>query len=560
MLSQLYIENIAVIQKAELTFHRGLNVLTGETGAGKSIIIDAIHAILGERVSKELVRTGASAALVSAVFQDPSPKIADVLEQLGYPLEEDGALLLQRTIGAEGKGSCRINGRPATVSALRELGMHLIHIHGQNESYDLLSPNLHLEYIDAMGDLFPLRESYQMWYQKLRAIEQERDALQMDEAAKARKIDLLTYQIDELESAQIRPGELEELTQQKNFYQNGERVANALMEAQSVLAGDEEAAGAQQALEQAAASLREATRYFPAVQPVSERINSLVFELEDCGEEVRTLLQQSDCDPARLEEIEERLDILYRLSRKYGETEEEMLSFLEHAKQELEQITLSEERREQLDARYHETEKKAWELARELSEKRRETSLVLAESVKQELAFLNMPGVRLSVSQRPCALTPMGCDEMQFLISTNPGEPPKPLAKIASGGELSRIMLSIKTVLADKDAIDTLIFDEVDTGVSGSAAQKVGMKLKEVSSSRQVLCITHSAQIAALADEHLLIQKEVQQGRTFTHVDILDFEGRKQELARIIGGVQVTDLTLKSAEEMLSMAGISKEG
>ncbi len=560
MLSQLYIENVAVIQKAELTFRKGLNVLTGETGAGKSIIIDAIHAVLGERVSKELVRTGTSAALISAVFQDLSPKIAEILERLGYPAEEDGSLLLQRVIGAEGKGSCRINGRPATVSVLKELGVHLIHIHGQNESYDLLSPNLHLEYIDAMGELLPLRESYQVCYRQMRAIEQERDALQMDEAAKARKIDLLTYQIDELETAQLRPGELEELNEQKNFYQNGERVAHALMEAQSVLAGDEQTAGAQQALEQAAASLREAARYFPAAQTVSERVNSLVFELEDCGEEVRTLIQQAECDPARLEEIEDRLDVLYRLSRKYGETEEEMLSFLEHAKKELDQITFSEERREQLDARYQEAKEKAEELALKLSEKRRKTALILAERVKKELAFLNMPGVRLSVSQQRCPLNLMGCDEMQFLISTNPGEPPKPLAKIASGGELSRIMLSIKTVLADKDAIDTLIFDEIDAGVSGSAAQKVGMKLKEVSSSRQVLCITHSAQIAALADEHLLIQKEVQEGRTFTHVDILDFEGRKQELARIIGGVQVTDLTLKSAEEMLSMAGISKEG
>lgn len=559
MLSQLYIENIAVIERAELSFHKGLNVLTGETGAGKSIVIDAVHAILGERISKDLVRTGASSALISAVFDNSSPEVAETLERLGYPMEEDGALLIQRTISAEGKSNCRINGRPATVSALKELGVDLIHIHGQNESYDLLSPNLHIQYIDAMGELGGLLARYQEQYRAMRAIREERDALHMDESEKARRIDLLTYQIEELESAQIRIGELQELTEQKNFYQNGEKVAASLMEAQSVLSGDEEVAGAQQALEQAVTSLREAARYFPASEGLAERMQGLVFELEDCAQELRSLVQQTDWDPQQLEEIEERLDLLYRLTRKYGETEEEMLAFLEQAKTELDQITLSEERLAQLDANYREAEEKAIKLAEQLSNERRKAAARFAERVKQELTFLNMPGVRLIVSQERCGLNSMGCDEIQFLISTNLGEPPKPIAKIASGGELSRMMLSIKTVLADKDAIDTLIFDEVDTGVSGSAAQKVGLKLKEVAHSRQVLCITHSAQIAALADEHLLIRKDVHGGRTFTHVDILDFAGRKRELARIIGGVQMTDLTLKSAEEMLSMAGISKE-
>lgn len=559
MLSQLYIENIAVIERAELTFHKGLNVLTGETGAGKSIVIDAIHAVLGERISKELVRTGAACAIISAVFDAPAPEAEAALERLGYPKEEDGALFIQRTISAEGKSSCRINGRPATVSALKELGVHLIHIHGQNESYDLLSPNLHIQYIDAMGELGGLLARYQEQYRALRSIREERDALRMDESEKARRMDLLAYQIEELESAQLRAGELQELTEQRNFYQNGEKVAASLMEAQRFLSGDEETSGAEQALEQAVSSLREAARFFPASEGLAQRMQELSFELEDCTGELRDLAQQTDWDPQRLEDIEERLDSLHRLTRKYGETEEEMLAFLERAKTELDQISLSEERRAQLDDDYREAKEKATRLAESLSQERRKAAAKFAERVKREMTFLNMPGVRLIVAQNLCGLNSMGCDDIQFLISTNPGEPPKPIAKIASGGELSRMMLSIKTALADKDAIDTLIFDEVDTGVSGSAAQKVGLKLKEVSRSRQVICITHSAQIAALADEHLRIHKEIREGRTFTHVDILDFAGRKKELARIVGGVQMTDLTLKSAEEMLIMAGFSKQ-
>lgn len=559
MLSQLYIENIAVIERAELSFHKGLNVLTGETGAGKSIVIDAVHAIIGERVSKELVRSGASSACISAVFDNVSQEASNLLEELGFPMEEDGTLLCQRTISAEGKSGCRINGRPATVSALKELGAHLIHIHGQNESYDLLSPNLHIQYIDGLGEHTPLLARYQEQYRAWRALREERDALEINEAEKARRIDLLTYQIEELDAAQLRAGELQELNEQKNFYQNGEKVAAAFQQAQRVLSGDEEVAGAQQALEEASAALKEAARYFPSSAELAERVYGLTFELEDCAQELRSLSQQTESEPGRLEEIEERLDLLYRLSRKYGETEEEMLAFLEQASTELEQITMSEERKKQLDARCQKAEEKAAGLAAQLSEKRTKAAAVFVERVKKELAFLNMPGVRLTVSQKRCGLNPMGCDDIQFLISTNPGEPPKPIAKIASGGELSRIMLSIKTVLADQDAIGTLIFDEVDTGVSGSAAQKVGMKLKEVSRSRQVLCITHSAQIAALADEHLLIHKDVREGRTFTHVDILDFSGRKKELARIIGGVQVTSLTLDSAEEMLHLAGIQGE-
>ena len=341
MLSQLYIENIAVIERAELTFHKGLNVLTGETGAGKSIVIDAIHAVLGERISKELVRTGAACAIISAVFDAPAPEAEAALERLGYPKEEDGALFIQRTISAEGKSSCRINGRPATVSALKELGVHLIHIHGQNESYDLLSPNLHIQYIDAMGELGGLLARYQEQYRALRSIREERDALRMDESEKARRMDLLAYQIEELESAQLRAGELQELTELRNFYQNGEKVAASLMEAQRFLSGDEETSGAEQALEQAVSSLREAARYFPASEGLAQRMQELSFELEDCTGELRDLAQQTDWDPQRLEDIEERLDSLHRLTRKYGETEEEMLAFLERAKTELDQISLS---------------------------------------------------------------------------------------------------------------------------------------------------------------------------------------------------------------------------
>lgn len=554
MLSHLYIENVAVIERAEIFFHRGLNVLTGETGAGKSIVIDAIGAILGQRTPRDLVRTGARSALISAQFEEVSPEIQEALKKFGCSAEEDGSLLLQREISAEGKGSCRVNGRPVAVSTLKEIGALLINIHGQHESYELLSPERHITYLDKMGDLLPLLAEYRKSFQELRKIKEELDAVCLDESEKERRMDLLNYQINELEAASIKPGEREVLSEQRTLYLNSERVANNLHRARSSLEGEENNGSAIDRLSDAVSALEDASYFFPKLEKTLCRIRDALYELEDCSSELEDASDALEYDPAELAQIEDRLDLLYRLSRKYGENEEEMLAFLEQAKKEYEEIELSDQRRMELESHFEKVKEEAKALARTLSQKRLETAKEFTRRVREELSFLNMPGVSLSVASERCPLNFFGCDKIEFLFSTNPGEPPKPISKIASGGELSRIMLAVKNVLADKDAISTLIFDEVDTGVSGSAAQKVGLKLCAVSRSRQVLCVTHLAQIAALGRHHYLIAKYVKDGRTFTEVKELDFEGRKRELARIIGGVSVTELTLRSAEEMLFFA------
>lgn len=556
MLSQLYIENIAVIEKASLDISAGLSVMTGETGAGKSIVIDAIHAVLGERTSREIIRTGAQSAFVSALFTDVSPVVCEALLEFGYSPDEDGALLLQREISADGKGSCRINGRPATVSVLKTVGSKLINIHGQHESYELLSPDLHVTYLDAFGNLKELILEYKAAFDDMNRIHRELTSFHTDESEKARRMDLLNYQIQELEDAGLIAGEEDELNQLKTLYVNSEKIAFSLNSAHDALNGNEDMTGAVQAVSACADALADAARFFPAVQELSGRVQSIAYDLEDCSSELRDALSQTDYDPADLERVEERLDTLYRLSRKYGSTTEEMLAYLENAKQELKSIELSDETIERLNTEYAKAKKKAEQLAANLSEKRKKTAKEFIARVQNELKFLDMPGVSFAVEQEQCPLNTLGCDKIQFLISTNPGEPPKPIAKIASGGELSRIMLAIKNVLADNDVIDTLIFDEVDTGISGSAAQKVGLKLREVSRNRQVICVTHLAQIAALAQSHLFISKHVQKGRTFTEITLLDFEGRKRELARIMGGETITPLMLESAEEMLTQAGI----
>lgn len=554
MLTQLYIENIAVIEKASIAFQPGFNVLTGETGAGKSILIDSLHAVLGERTSRDLIRTGARAAFVSASFSQVEQGAEEKLRELGFAAEEDGTLLLQREIGAEGKSSCRINGRPATVSALREIGALLINIHGQHESYGLLSPESHMGYLDRMGVPEALVQAYRDAYRRMCRVKKELDGFQMDEAQKARQIDLLTYQIDELESAQLRAGEQEELTERRDLFRNSEKVAGALQTAKSALDGGEEAEGALSGVTDAADALMDAGRYLPAAAALAERLRGVQYELEDCAPEIGALADGLEYDPAELEQIEERLDLLYRLGLKYGGSAEEMLAFLEDCKKQLSDIVLSDEHIARLTKAYGEAEAEAQKCAGALSAKRREIAKVFAGRVKEELSFLDMPQVAFLVECGEAALGPTGCDRIQFLISTNPGEPAKPLAKIASGGELSRIMLAIKTVLAGSDHIATLIFDEIDTGISGSAAQKVGLKLREVSRTRQVICVTHLAQIAALANAHFLIKKHVEHARTYTNVTALDHEGRKRELARIMGGAEITELLLQNAEEMLRLA------
>ncbi len=550
MLSNLYIENIAVIEKTSIDFKKGLNVMTGETGAGKSIVIDSINAVLGNRTSKELIRTGAYSAFVSAEFTNLSEKALAVIDEAGFELE-DGELLIQREISTTGKNKCRINGRPATVSTLKEIGVQLINIHGQHESYELMSPELHISYIDKLAGLESEIEAYQEVYKKYKKLSAELKKATVDESERERKIDLLKYQIDELEDADLRDGEYEELNEQKAVLQNSEKIIEAIMSSRALMNGDEESSGVLENLQEINSQLSDISEYMSEVEPINSRIESAIYELEDCLSELTGLTDLVDTDGGSLDSIEERLDLIYTLGKKYGSTIKEMLDFLDKAKKELNALVMYDENREALIKECDKAYKEAEKLAKALSEKRRATSSEFADKVCEEMAFLDMPNVKLVVVQEKCELNSLGCDNIEFLISTNPGEPPKPISKIASGGELSRMMLAVKNVLSDKDDIDTLIFDEVDTGISGSAAQKVGLKLREVSKSRQVLCVTHLAQIAAMGNSHFKISKSVRDEKTFTKVEELDHEGRKQELARIIGGTEMTKASLDYAEEML---------
>lgn len=556
MLTSLQIENIAVIEKAEITFDRGLNVLTGETGAGKSIIIDSINAVLGERTSRELVRSGASSAKVSALFFDLSRNAKQVLQSFGLEPEEDGSLLIQRAIGADGRSVCRINGKTATVSMLRQLGAELINIHGQHDSQSLLSPDKHIHFIDALAQDGALLEKYHALYEKYIKIRRALNDLQMDEEEKLHRTDLLRFQIDELEAADLQVGERERLNQERARCMNAEKILQSLRFAYDAIQGTEDSAGAVQLLSDAAAQLQTAARYDGSIEKTGQTVLDISYNLEACSEEIRNAFDTLAYDPGDLERIEERLDLLYKLSRKYGETEEEMLSYLEKARKELEDISFSEERIQKLTEERRETVREIKALAVTLSEMRRKAGEQFARQVESELAYLDMPHVHFLVQQEQGKPGPNGADEIAFLISANPGEPPRPLAKIASGGELSRIMLAIKNVLSGSDEVGTLIFDEIDTGVSGRAAQKIALKLKQVSAGRQVVCVTHLAQIAAQADCHLLIQKTVHMDKTYTQVNALDLEGRKRELARIMGGMEeITPVQLQGAAELLEAAG-----
>ena len=559
MLVSLHIENIAVIEKADIDFHRGLNVLTGETGAGKSIVIDSINAVLGERVSRDLVRTGSEQANVTAVFAELSEEMTAAIEELGYALEEDGTLLIQRSISAEGKGGCRINGRPATVTILRTIGRMLVNIHGQHENQNLLQPERHVEYLDRIGGLLPLREQYAAAYHTYCDIHRRLKKADMDETLKARRLDLLRYQIEEIEAAAPKMGEEEALTAQRRVYRNAEKIAGALQTAKAALSGEEDTIGALAALSAAADALTDAGRYMDEVAQLARRVESLLYELEECAGDVREYASQMDFDEGELEAVENRLDVLRRLTAKYGGSEETVLQQLEEARQELDEIEMSDALVAKLTQELEQAETETVTAAQALTAARQKAAGAFAQDVMEQLAFLDMPGVKLEVSLQPVSLTAIGGDKVEFLIAANPGEPPKPIAKIASGGELSRIMLAIQSVLADIDDTDTLVFDEIDTGISGRAAQKVGIKLRETatgcsrSRSRQVLCVTHLAQIAAQAHHHLLIAKTVRDGRTYTQVTGLDADGREQELARIIGG-EVTEASRHAACEMLERA------
>lgn len=550
MLQTLYIENIAVIEKTSIDFNRGLNVLTGETGAGKSIIIDSINAIMGQRTSKDIIRTGESTAFVSAQFDDINDDVREKLCELGFDDDEE-TLILQRTLSQSGKSSCKINGRPATVSMLKELSKSLINIHGQHESYELFSPETHIDYIDCYGNCNSLLADYKEKYREYKILKKKLNEAKTDESERLREIDLLSFQTNELYDTDVKVGEEETLESERTALLSFEKVFLLLNKAKVLLSGDENTDGGVEAVDSAMNSVQKAAEYNSEYEQIAESISDVYYNLCDCADSIGDAIDSLESDPQRLEEIEERLDLLNRLSRKYNCPCDELPDVAEQMQKRLDELINLDKNRDDLIIACDKAEKSAMEAAKKLQNLRKETAGKFADRVKQEMRFLNMPNVELVPQFEEVEFYAKGIDKVELLISANPGETPRPVAKIASGGELSRMMLAIKTVLASTDKVDTLIFDEVDTGISGSAAEKVGLKLKEVSQNSQVLCVTHQAQIAALADYHYLIHKQIEQGRTFTEVMPLDHEGRKNELARIIGGVNITEAALTHAESML---------
>lgn len=551
MLTSLKIENVAIIESAAIEFGCGLNVLTGETGAGKSIVIDSINAILGERTSRDIIRTGAQSAKVYAVFEDVNERVRKFLDENGIDCE-DGVLIINRTLSREGKNVCRINGAPVTVSMLRKIGGELIDIHGQHDNQSLLSPEKHCGFVDSFAGNADLITDYREKYGRLCEIRSKLKKLTTDESSKSQRIDFLTYQIDELEKAEITIGERDELKARKSLINNSQKVVESLNIAYEALKAD--GAGIDM-ITDAESEIANASAYMEMLGEASEKITDIRYELEDIAETVRDAMTEVDFDPSELEDIDERLDLLYRLSKKYGDTEEEMLEYLEKARAELDNIAFSEERVKELQKQEKEALVETETAACKLTESRKTAGEKLSNAICSELEFLDMPNVRFVVKCSDIGLTENGKDEIEFLISANAGEEPKPLAKIASGGELSRIMLAIKNVLAETDGVDTMIFDEIDTGVSGRAAQKIAMKLRSASKGRQVICVTHLAQIAAQGDVHLYISKSVSDGKTYTNIKSLIEEERVAEIARIMGGMEITKLQLESAREMLANAG-----
>lgn len=554
MLSNLQIENIAVIKSASIDFENGFNVMTGETGAGKSIVIDSLNAILGERTSRELIRSGADSASVCAEFQNVGDNVKNELEKLG--IEKDDTLIVSRKLTPDGKNVCRINGMPATVSMLKALGVQLVNIHGQLDNQSLLSPETHCSFIDKLAgsgrEFNEFKELYSLYIKK----ENELKSINTDVNEKNRRLDILNYQIEEIQKADIRPGEKDELTEKLGFLRNAEKVLDLLHTAYAALNGDGEMPGAADVAADAASKLLSAADYSSDFAETANGVNDAAMNLSAYTEELRDKIYSLDYDPNETERAEERLDVIYRLSQKYGDSEEDILAYLENAEKERDALSFSDERAEQLRAETEKAYNEALAAAKKLSEIRIEAGKKFSADVERELAFLDMPSVKFIVNDSVGELYENGIDNIEFLLSANAGEEPKPLSKIASGGELSRIMLAIKCVLSELDDIDTLIFDEIDSGVSGRAALKIAAKMKELSKTHQVICVTHLAQIAAFADEHKLISKEEKDGRTYTCIASLDYNGRKYELARIMGGLTVTQSILNSAEELLSSAEI----
>lgn len=551
MLKSLNIENIAVIEKADIEFSKGLNVLTGETGAGKSIVVDSINAVLGERTSKELVRHGADYASVTALFQDVNNDAIKVAEDMGLNCT-DNEILISRRISAAGKSVCKVNGVPCTASMLKELAGYLINIHGQHDSQALLNPEYHCFFVDMLADDNSVYDNYKSAFKRLVSIRKRLKLLTQDADTKDKRLEILNYQIDELTKADIKIGEWRELKIKKELAQSSQSLAEALNETQFILNGDDEISGVSTLLASSKLRLSPFDDMDDELRDINTKLNALVDGVEDVKYMVSKKLESINFSESELNFIEERLNLFYEFSKKYGETEEDMLNYLDDAVKQRDAMNASDDEIELLNREYDEAYDATIKAADILSCYRKSVAYAFEQEVKAELEYLDMPNVQFVADFNKGNLSINGYDKIEFLISSNPGEPPKPLAKIASGGELSRIMLAIKNIIAGKDNVDTLIFDEIDTGVSGRASRKIGLKLKSVSNHTQVLCVTHSAQIAACADNHLLIKKQVENNRTYTSVSSLDYEERKLELARIMGGLEITDTLIKSAEELLN--------
>ena len=547
MLSLLHIENIAVIECADISFDAGFNVLTGETGAGKSIVIDAISAILGQRAYRDMIRTGANKASVRAVFTDV-PALSWFAEN---GVEYDPETVIQREIYLDGKNVCRVNGSLVTVSILHKLGIQLINIHGQHDSASLFDEENHLIFLDAFADHEDLLSVYTENYAAVATLRREIDRRQMDEGEKLRRMETLRYQIEEISKANLEPGEDDVLEERRKLLQNGEKLSDGLQEATECLYGGDDTEGAASLLSQAERALARLSRYTDAFASLQDKIVDLKYQVQDAAEEVRDACSELSFSADELESIESRLDVIHKLRRKYGVTCADILEYLEKAKRELDEIAFNDDHLERLRGKLKKAEKAAWDAAYALRESRKAAADKLSQRILTELAQLDMPRVQFQCNFDELELGATGADAVAFFMSANAGEALKPMSKVASGGELARIMLAMKNVLAEKDQVQTLIFDEVDTGVSGRTAQKVAEKLRSVAKHKQVLCVTHLPQMAALANTHFLIAKEERQGRTYTTVTPLDMEGRKRELARIIGGANITETTLKSAGEML---------
>ena len=555
MLKTLSIENIAVIEKAEIEFSNGFNVLTGETGAGKSIVVDSINAILGERTSKELVRAGSENALVTAYFEDISKEVEQKLNEFDLPCDDDGALVLSRKISAQGKSTCRINGSVCTVSMLKEVGNLLVNIHGQHDSQTLLNADYHYKFVDMYGSLDGVLDEYKQSFKQLLSVRKQLKALTLDADERDRQIELLYYQIKELTDAEIKVGEWDELKKRKNLILNSQNLLQSLNSALAAFNGSDEYSGISTLLSTAVKEIGSVSDVDSEIKAVYDKAEALNDSVEVVKDALLDKINSIEFEPEELNRIEERLDLYYTFSNKYGETEQDMLYYLDEAVKKRTAFENSEEELEKLNVQYDEIFNKTVALAQKLTDLRKSTAEKLGNEICKQLEFLDMPKIKFTTSFEKGNLSANGWDKIEFLIATNVGETAKPLAKIASGGELSRIMLAIKSIIAQKDSIDTLIFDEIDTGVSGKASRKIGLKLKELGAFTQVICVTHSAQIASVADSHFLIEKNVENDRTYTNVTVLDYDGRKNELARIMGGINATESLLKSAEELLNNYG-----